>query len=41
MPIEEGLKFEAKAFSNTFTTEEPGIGLMAFFKKEKAQFYIS
>jgi len=39
MPIEEGLKFEAKAFSDTFTTEEPGIGLMAFFQKEKAQFY--
>lgn len=38
-PIEEGLKFEAKAFSKTFTTEEPGIGLMAFFQKEKAQFY--
>lgn len=39
MPIEEGLKIEAKAFSHTFKTEEPGIGLMAFFQKEKAQFY--
>lgn len=38
-PIEEGLKIEAKAFSKTFTTEEPGIGLTAFFQKEKPQFY--
>src|SRR5690625_5144461 len=38
-PLEEGLAFEAKAFSKTFTTEEPGIGLMAFFQKEKPQFY--
>ncbi|WP_449355314.1 enoyl-CoA hydratase/isomerase family protein [Virgibacillus natechei] len=37
-PIEEGLKVEANAFSDTFMTDEPSIGLAAFFQKEKAQF---
>lgn len=37
-PIEAGLKIEAQAFADTFETEEPGIGLAAFFQKEKARF---
>lgn len=37
-PVEEGLKVEAKAFSETFLTDEPAIGLSAFFNKEKAKF---
>lgn len=37
-PIEEGLQIEANAFADTFETEEPGIGLAAFFQKEKPQF---
>lgn len=40
LPIEEGLKEEAKQFSATFTTDEPAIGLAAFFQKEKADFTI-
>ncbi|SET60382.1 Enoyl-CoA hydratase/carnithine racemase [Salinibacillus kushneri] len=36
--ITEGLQEEAKAFADTFLTEEPGIGLAAFFQKEKPQF---
>ncbi|TFJ94253.1 enoyl-CoA hydratase/isomerase family protein [Lentibacillus salicampi] len=37
-PIEEGLEVEANAFSETFMTDEPSIGLAAFFQKEKPQF---
>src|SRR5699024_6583026 len=37
-PIEQGLNVEAHAFSDTFQTEEPGVGLAAFFQKEKPQF---
>lgn len=37
-PLKEGLDIEAHAFAETFTTEEPGIGLAAFFQKEKPQF---
>lgn len=37
-PIEEGLDVEAHAFGDTFQSEEPGIGLAAFFMKEKPQF---
>ncbi|MBT2218112.1 enoyl-CoA hydratase/isomerase family protein [Virgibacillus dakarensis] len=37
-PIEEGLEVEAYAFGDTFQTEEPGVGLAAFFQKEKPQF---
>lgn len=37
-PIEVGLAVEAKAFSETFLTDEPSIGLAAFFQKEKAKF---
>src|SRR5699024_896030 len=37
-PIEEGLEVEANAFSDTFMTDEPSIGLAAFFQKEKPQF---
>ncbi|MEN1967417.1 enoyl-CoA hydratase/isomerase family protein [Lentibacillus sp. N15] len=37
-PIKEGLEVEASAFSDTFQTEEPGVGLAAFFQKEKPQF---
>lgn len=36
--LEAGLEFEANAFSRTFETDEPGIGLAAFFQKEKPQF---
>lgn len=36
--LEEALQIEATAFSNTFLTEEPGIGLAAFFMKEKPTF---
>lgn len=36
--LEEGLKLEAKSFSETFLTDEPSIGLAAFFQKEKPQF---
>lgn len=36
--IDEGLEIEATAFANTFLTEEPGIGLAAFFMKEKPKF---
>lgn len=34
----DGLKVEAKAFADTFLTDEPSIGLAAFFLKEKANF---
>lgn len=37
-PLEEGLQLEARSFAATFETEEPGIGLAAFFQKEKPQF---
>lgn len=37
-PLEEGLDVEAHAFAETFNTEEPGIGLAAFFQKETPQF---
>lgn len=37
-PLEVGLEVEAKAFADTFLTEEPGIGLAAFFQKEKPKF---
>ncbi|MRG86530.1 enoyl-CoA hydratase/isomerase family protein [Salinibacillus xinjiangensis] len=37
-PIAEGLKTEAKAFADTFLTDEPSIGLAAFFQKEKPNF---
>lgn len=36
--LEEGLQVEANAFAGAFDTEEPGIGLAAFFQKEKAEF---
>ncbi|GAB3794125.1 enoyl-CoA hydratase/isomerase family protein [Virgibacillus kimchii] len=36
--LEEGLNVEAQAFSETFLTDEPSIGLAAFFQKEKAKF---
>lgn len=39
LPLEKGLKVEAKAFSKTFESEEPGIGLAAFFQKETPKFY--
>lgn len=38
LPIEEGLKKEAALFSKTFTTDEPAIGLAAFFQKEEPNF---
>jgi len=38
LPLEEGLKAEAKAFASTFLTDEPAIGLSAFFNKEKPIF---
>lgn len=37
-PIAEGLAIEAKAFSETFLTDEPSIGIAAFYLKEKAKF---
>jgi enoyl-CoA hydratase len=36
--LRQGMQVEAKAFQDTFFTEEPGIGLAAFFQKEKANF---
>ncbi|QKY68750.1 enoyl-CoA hydratase/isomerase family protein [Lentibacillus sp. CBA3610] len=36
--LAEGLEIEANAFSETFETDEPGIGLAAFFQKEKPKF---
>lgn len=39
MPLKEGLVEEAKAFSATFQSDEPSIGLAAFFQKETPQFY--
>lgn len=39
-PIEDGLKKEAALFSETFTTDEPAIGLAAFFQKQAANFNI-
>ena len=38
LSMEEGLKEEAKLFSETFTSDEPSIGLAAFFQKEKPNF---
>lgn len=37
-PIEDGLGVEAKAFAETFSTGEPGVGLAAFFQKKKPEF---
>ena len=37
-PLDDGMDVEAHAFAETFNTEEPGIGLAAFFQKEKPQF---
>lgn len=37
-PLEEGLRVEAEAFSETFKTGEPMIGLAAFFQKKQPQF---
>lgn len=37
-PMEEALEIESTAFANTFLTDEPSIGLAAFFMKEKPQF---
>lgn len=37
-PIDEALEIEANAFSSTFLTDEPSIGLAAFFMKEKPKF---
>ncbi|WP_164667966.1 enoyl-CoA hydratase/isomerase family protein [Virgibacillus doumboii] len=36
--VQQGLEVEANAFSETFLTDEPSIGLAAFFQKEKPQF---
>lgn len=36
--LEEGLKVEAQAFADTFLSDEPSIGLAAFFQKQKANF---
>lgn len=38
LPLKQGLIEEAKNFSQTFESEEPGIGLAAFFQKEEPQF---
>lgn len=35
LPIEKGLQIEAKAFAETFLTDEPAIGLTAFLIKKK------
>lgn len=40
-PITEGLQVEAEAFAKTFKTEEPNIGLAAFFQKVKPKFLTS
>jgi len=40
LSMEDGLKEEAKLFSETFTSDEPAIGLAAFFQKEKPNFNI-
>lgn len=37
-PLEKGLAEEAKAFSRTFQSDEPSIGLAAFFQRETPQF---
>lgn len=37
-PIEDGLRVEAESFAGTFSTGEPGEGLMAFLQKRKPQF---
>src|SRR5699024_12329593 len=39
LPLKQGLIEEAKNFSQTFESEEPGIGLAAFFQKEEPKFY--
>lgn len=36
--LSEGLKVEARAFAETFSSDEPSIGLAAFFLKQKANF---
>lgn len=36
--LQEGLAVEAKAFADTFLTDEPSIGLAAFFQKQRANF---
>ncbi|WP_047984428.1 enoyl-CoA hydratase/isomerase family protein [Ornithinibacillus californiensis] len=36
-----GLKVEAQAFADTFLTDEPSIGLAAFFQKQKANFLVN
>src|SRR5699024_5920488 len=38
LPFEQGLIEEAKNLSQTFESEEAGIGLAAFFQKEEPQF---
>lgn len=37
-PLNKGLEIEAKAFQDTFSSDEPSIGLAAFFLKEKPNF---
>jgi enoyl-CoA hydratase len=37
-PVEDGFSVEAEAFAETFKTGEPGIGLSAFFQKQKPHF---
>lgn len=39
LALQEGLDEEAKAFARTFQSDEPGIGLAAFFQKETPKFY--
>jgi Enoyl-CoA hydratase/isomerase family. len=39
LPLEQGLEVEAQAFADTFLTDEPAIGLSAFFNKEKPKFF--
>ncbi|WP_047982058.1 enoyl-CoA hydratase/isomerase family protein [Ornithinibacillus contaminans] len=36
--LEQGLQVEAQAFADTFLTDEPSIGLAAFFQKQAANF---
>lgn len=40
LPLEQGLAEESKGFSQTFQSEEPGIGLAAFFQKEEPKFFV-
>ncbi len=39
--MEEGLRVEAHAFQDTFLSDEPAIGLAAFFQKEKPKFNLN